>query len=125
MNRHVERCPNEMSGGTAAGAAVARAAGRISQFFRSADTEQADEVADPLEMERLKERARIARELHDTLLQGFLSASLQIHSAVEQLPDDSPAKPSLERALSLMERVLDEGRDALLGLHSRTSASMS
>jgi ligand-binding sensor domain-containing protein len=29
--------------------------------------------------ERLAERTRIAQELHDTLLQGFLSASMQVH----------------------------------------------
>ena len=29
--------------------------------------------------ERLAERTRIARELHDTLLQGFVSASMQLH----------------------------------------------
>ena len=31
--------------------------------------------------ERLAERTRIAQELHDTLLQGFLSASMQVHVA--------------------------------------------
>jgi signal transduction histidine kinase len=45
--------------------------------------------------ERLAERTRIARELHDTLLQGFLSASMQLHVAVEQVPADSPARPGL------------------------------
>ena len=33
--------------------------------------------------ERLAERTRIAQELHDTLLQGFLSASMQLHVAAE------------------------------------------
>ena len=46
--------------------------------------------------ERLAERTRIAQELHDTLLQGFLSASMQLHVAADRLPDDSPAKASLE-----------------------------
>lgn len=45
--------------------------------------------------ERLGERARIARELHDTLLQGFLGATMLLHEAVEKVPADSPAKPSL------------------------------
>ena len=44
--------------------------------------------------ERLAERARIAQELHDTLLQGFLSASMQLHVADDHLAVDSPAKPS-------------------------------
>src|SRR5499426_4861193 len=42
--------------------------------------------------ERLAERTRIAQELHDTLLQGFISASMQLHVAVDQLPEDLSAK---------------------------------
>jgi signal transduction histidine kinase/ligand-binding sensor domain-containing protein len=68
--------------------------------------------------ERLAERTRIARELHDTLLQGFLSASMQLHVADEQLSADSPAKPLVGRVLKLMGRVIEEGRDALRGLRS-------
>jgi len=68
--------------------------------------------------ERLAERTRIAQELHDTLLQGFLSASMQLHVADEHLTADSPAKPLVGRVLKLMGRVIDEGRDALRGLRS-------
>jgi signal transduction histidine kinase len=67
---------------------------------------------------RHKERLRIARELHDTLLQGFLGASMQLCIADERLPADSPAKPILRRALDLVRKALDEGRAALLGLRS-------
>ena len=68
--------------------------------------------------EQKRERARIARELHDTLLQGFLGASLVLHDAVEHMPADSPSKSALSRALQLMYRVIDEGRVALQGLRS-------
>ena len=68
--------------------------------------------------ERLAERTRIAQELHDTLLQGFVSASMQLHVAVDRLPDDSPAKPSLDQGHDLMGRVIDEGRHAVRGLRS-------
>jgi signal transduction histidine kinase len=71
--------------------------------------------------ERLDERTRIAQELHDTLLQGFLSASMQLHVAAENLPAGSPARASLERVLDLMRRVIEEGRTALRGLRSATS----
>jgi signal transduction histidine kinase len=71
--------------------------------------------------ERLDERTRIAQELHDTLLQGFLSASMQLHVAAENLPAGSPARASLERVLDLMRRVIEEGRNALRGLRSATS----
>ena len=68
--------------------------------------------------ERLAERTRIARELHDTLLQGFVSASMQMHVAVDRLPEDSPAKPAFTRVLDLMSRVIEEGRNAVRGLRS-------
>lgn len=68
--------------------------------------------------ERLAERTRIGQELHDTLLQGFLSASMQLHVAADRLPDDSPARSSLDRVSDLMRRVIDEGRNAVRGLRS-------
>ncbi len=68
--------------------------------------------------ERLAERTRIAQELHDTLLQGFLSASMQLHVAADRLPADSPAKPSLARVLQLMSHVIEEGRNAVRGLRA-------
>ena len=69
--------------------------------------------------ERYQERTRIARELHDTLFQGFVGASMILHSAVDELPADSPSKSSLSRALGLIYRVIDEGRNALNGLRAR------
>jgi signal transduction histidine kinase len=71
-----------------------------------------------LQQARCKERLRIARELHDTLLQGFLSASMQLSFVEEGLPADSPAKPILRRALDMMRKGLHEGRCALLGLRT-------
>jgi hypothetical protein len=68
--------------------------------------------------ERLAERTRVAQELHDTLLQGVLSASMQLHVAVDQLPEDSPTLPAFNRILQLMGQVIDEGRNTLRGLRS-------
>jgi ligand-binding sensor domain-containing protein len=68
--------------------------------------------------ERLAERTRIAQELHDTLLQGFISASMQVHVAATKLPADSNARQSLARALDVMRQVIDEGRNAVRGLRS-------
>jgi signal transduction histidine kinase len=68
--------------------------------------------------ERLAERTRIAQDLHDTLLQGVLSASMQLHVAVDQLPPDSPALPAMNRILQLVGQVVDEGRNTLRGLRS-------
>jgi signal transduction histidine kinase len=75
--------------------------------------------------ERLDERTRIAQELHDTLLQGVLSASMQLDVAQDRLPDSSPAKPLLRRVLELMQQVTEEGRGALQGLRSTEIDSLS
>ena len=66
--------------------------------------------------ERLAERTRIAQDLHDTLLQGCLSASMQLYGVVNRMPDDSPIKDSLAHVQDLMGRVIDEGRDAVRSL---------
>ena len=71
--------------------------------------------------ERLVERERIARDLHDTLLQGVASAYMQLDVANDRLPDDSPAKPLVQRVLSLMARVSEEGRNAIRSLRSPDS----
>jgi signal transduction histidine kinase len=68
--------------------------------------------------ERLAERTRIAQDLHDTLLQGFLSASMQLHVAVDQIPAESSARARLDGVLDLMGRVIEEGRNAVRGLRS-------
>jgi len=60
----------------------------------------------------------LRRELHDTLLQGFLIASMQLCLADDWRPADSPAKPMLRRALDLMRKGINEGRATLLGLRS-------
>jgi len=73
--------------------------------------------------ERLAERTRIAQILHDTLLQGFLSASMQVNVAVDRLPEDSGVKPGLTRALEIMRQVIDEGRNAVRGLRASDEAA--
>jgi signal transduction histidine kinase len=75
--------------------------------------------------ERLAERTRIAQELHDTLLQGFLSASMHVYVATDRLQPDSPVKPILTRAIELMSQVIEEGRNAIRGLRSAHSASLN
>jgi len=74
--------------------------------------------------ERLGERTRIAQELHDTLLQGFMSASMQLHVATMVVPADSEARPLLKRVSGLMTQVIEEGRHAVRGLRSPSSKSL-
>ncbi len=60
---------------------------------------------------RADERIRIARDLHDTLLQGVQSLILRVDVAAKDLPDRNQTKVWLEDALLIADRVLAEGRD--------------
>jgi signal transduction histidine kinase len=67
---------------------------------------------------RTLERERIARELHDTLLQGYLSASFQAQAALGRLDEESAARQPLSRAIELMGQASRESRMVLRELRS-------
>ncbi len=71
--------------------------------------------------ERVNERTRLARELHDTLLQGFHGIMLRLQTGVDLIPDIEPAKVLLYDALDRAERVLVEGRNSVQDLRSESS----
>ena len=70
---------------------------------------------------RLEERNRIARELHDTLLQTFLGALCHLGVAVESLPPESQVKSKLDPILHVLELGIEESRNAIQGLRSSDS----
>jgi signal transduction histidine kinase len=73
--------------------------------------------------ERLSERTRIARELHDTLLQSFQGLLLHFQRARNLLPERAAeAIQTLDRALDGAEQAIVEGRDAIHDLRSSASA---
>ncbi len=74
--------------------------------------------------ERLEERERIARDLHDTLLQGVQGLILKFHAVSKQIPADTPAYNALEKTLDHADEVLAEGRDRIRNLRV-DSASLS
>jgi hypothetical protein len=69
--------------------------------------------------ERVGERTRIARDLHDTLLQSFQGLMLRFQVVDESLPPGK-AKEELEKALDLAALAITEGRDTVQGLRSST-----
>src|SRR5271169_2635058 len=75
--------------------------------------------------ERLAERAHIAQELHDTMLQGFLAASMQLHVVMDRLSADCAEKQQLEKVARLVDRAIEEGRCALQGMGSSYTHSAS
>lgn len=64
------------------------------------------------------ERVRIARELHDTLLQGVSSLSLTVHSALNKVDQDHPVAPLLASGLRQAETVIAEGRERVVRLRA-------
>ena len=69
--------------------------------------------------ERVGERTRIARELHDTLLQSFQGLMLLFQSARNLLPERPvEAVRALDDALVRADQAIIEGRDAVHDLRS-------
>jgi signal transduction histidine kinase/ligand-binding sensor domain-containing protein len=71
---------------------------------------------------RALERLRIARDLHDTLLQGVQGLVLRFHFATEQLRAEEPVREMLRTALSRADQVINEGREKVRELRERTSS---
>ena len=74
--------------------------------------------------ERVGERTRIARELHDTLLQTFQGTLLSFQAAASMLPGDpTGAKRKLEQVIDRAAEAVTEGRDTVQGLRASTTVS--
>ncbi len=71
---------------------------------------------------RVGECTRIARELHDTLLQGFHGVLLRFQTAFQLLPERPvEAKEKLGSAIEQAAEAITEGRDAVQGLRDSTT----
>jgi signal transduction histidine kinase len=70
--------------------------------------------------ERLAERARIARELHDTYLQTIQSSRLVGDEALREFSDAAKMRRALEQLSKWLERASREGREALHSLRTST-----
>jgi len=68
--------------------------------------------------ERLMERERIARELHDTLLQGTQAMILRVHAATARVPEHDPVREMIDNALEGADSLLQEGRERVHDLRA-------
>ncbi len=68
--------------------------------------------------ERVNERTRIARELHDSLLQGFQGLMFRLQAVRDMLPGRAPAEAieALDIALVRGDKAIAEGRDTVSDL---------
>ena len=69
----------------------------------------------------LAERGRIARELHDTLIQGFAGVTMAMQALASRLPT-SGARAMLEEIVDDAGQSMREARRSLAGLRSRPDA---
>ena len=72
--------------------------------------------------ERLQERERIARDLHDTFLQSVQGLVLKFDAVSKQIPCEQPARKAMEKALDLADEVLMEGRSRVRNLRDSTES---
>jgi signal transduction histidine kinase/ligand-binding sensor domain-containing protein len=71
--------------------------------------------------ERLAERERIARDLHDTFFQGIQGLLLSFNAATSQLGTEEPARRIFEETLKQSDQLMLEGRELVLDLRTTTS----
>jgi signal transduction histidine kinase/ligand-binding sensor domain-containing protein len=71
---------------------------------------------------RVNERTRIARDLHDTLLQSVQGLMLRLQ-LVEDLLPEGKAKAQLEQTLQRADQAIAEGRRAVYDLRSSTATA--
>jgi signal transduction histidine kinase/ligand-binding sensor domain-containing protein len=71
--------------------------------------------------ERIAERERIARDLHDTFFQGIQGLLLRFHTATSQLNRHEPARRIFEETLKQSDQVMLEGRELVWDLRATVS----
>ena len=88
--------------------------------FRQVTARERKRLEQRLE-DRLSERARIARELHDSLLQGFQGLMFRLQAVRQLLPGRAAeAATFLDSALQLGDQAIVEGRGAVENLRSES-----
>jgi len=92
---------------------------------RQLEEARADEALRRAQVElleaRVAERTRIARELHDTLLQSFHGLLLKFQTVSDLLPTrPAEAREILSSAIDQTAQAITEGREAVQGLRAST-----
>jgi len=70
---------------------------------------------------QVQERERIARELHDTLLQGFQGITLRVQGVAKHMPAQDPLRKMIDGVLDRADEVLREARQRVRNLRRRAT----
>jgi signal transduction histidine kinase/ligand-binding sensor domain-containing protein len=70
---------------------------------------------------QMEERERIARELHDTLLQGFQGITLRVQGVAKNIPTQDPLRKMMDDVLDRADGVLREARQRVRNLRLRAT----
>ena len=84
-------------------------------LYRIRVAQIANRIRSQLE-ERIKERERIARELHDTLLQGVQGLILRFQAVADKIPFEEKPRKQLEAALAAADDVVVDARNRVRDL---------
>ncbi|MDQ1829310.1 sensor histidine kinase [Massilia scottii] len=107
-------------------ACVLLALGLLWALYRWRMRQLASRIQGRLQVQ-VDERERIARELHDTLLQGVQALILRFHMAATKVGAQEPVRQLMDSALDQAELMLQEGRDQVhdLRAHDHFQADMA
>jgi len=84
---------------------------RLNLASRAAEEQQRNAI--------VAERTRFARDIHDTLAQGFTGIMMQLNAAEQRLPGDSTeARAHIEKARQLASESLEEARRSVSALRA-------
>jgi len=73
---------------------------------------------------QIGERTRIARDLHDTLLQGMQGMLLSFQALASKMPRDAALRLEMERVLDRTQATIREGRDRIHLLRDPDASTM-
>ncbi len=102
---------------------VLLASGVLALLYQQRMRQVAAAVQSRLE-ERIVERERIARELHDTLLQGFQGLMLRLQAVADRVQrEPEQAHLLIDQTLERADALLEEGRDRVKDLRTSNRAT--
>jgi two-component system NarL family sensor kinase len=87
--------------------------------------ERARLAGESVQLARIEERSRLAREIHDTLAQRLTAIALHLEAAIEADRESGQARADLDRALALSRGGIEDARGSMRQLRTAAAPSLS